>query len=168
MKVFCSRCRLVGTGMLNLKPESCSSLQWTCLQYSTSCSRRMKLFWLSWKYVIDGGRTQSVEGSVGTSSNLLSNLLLQANVNRQNGYPSIHTSIHASIFLGPFHEDIIPSAVPLCLLSIFFSECSGFLRKHAHWTDFVWFYRLSPLTVSSRSLSKARMQRATTTSWLTW
>lgn len=122
MKVFCSRCRLVGTGMLNLKPESCSSLQWTCLQYSTSCSRRMKLFWLSWKYVIDGGRTQSVEGSVGSSSNLLSNLLLQANVNRQNGYPSIHTSIHASIFLGPFHEDIIPSAVPLCLLSIFFQS----------------------------------------------
>lgn len=31
-------------GMLNLKPESCSSLQLTCPQYSTSCLGRMKRF----------------------------------------------------------------------------------------------------------------------------
>lgn len=52
MKAFCCRCRLVGPGILNLKPESCSSLQRTCLQCSTSCSGRMRLFWQFWKYVM--------------------------------------------------------------------------------------------------------------------
>lgn len=52
MKAFCCRCRLVGPGALNLEPESCSSLQRTCLQCSTSCSGRMRLFWQFWKYVM--------------------------------------------------------------------------------------------------------------------